>query len=88
MLSDTFSYDEYSKESTKVDEVNCKIFDQGICYLKCLEYFVDEKITFKDKYTFDDAEKFVERNFAKNVMMNVTWDEAIDREKNLKLIKF
>jgi hypothetical protein len=87
MLSDNFSYDE-NKEFKKIDEVNCKIFDQGICYLKCLEYFFDEKVTFKNSYTFDDTEKFIDRNFAKNTKINVTWDESIDDKGLLKIGKF
>lgn len=61
-------------------EQTLNILNPGITYVKVMEYFQDEKDKFKDKYSFEDVEKFVTKHFDINANMKITFEQTEDND--------
>lgn len=65
------------------DEEQLNILNHGVTYVRVLEYFQEEKSRFKDKFNFDDVEKFINKFFDPNIKMKVVFVQGTD--DNLQL---
>lgn len=69
------------------EQQSINIMNPGITYVKIMEYFQDEKEQFKDKYSFEDVEKFVSKYFDVNANMKIQFLQTEDSD-SLQLGKF
>jgi hypothetical protein len=71
---------------TSEPDQTLNILHPGITYVKIMEYFQDEKDKFKDKYSFDDVDKFVTKYFDVNANMKINFIQT-EEDDNLQLGK-
>lgn len=68
------------------EEESDKIYMPGITYVRILEYFQEEKERFKDKFKFEDIEKFIQKFFDPKVNMKICF--LHEQDDNLLLGKY
>lgn len=58
----------------KIPNVNVEkpyILNEGVCYLRILEYYAEEKKRFQDNFDFETCESFIEKFFDINAEMKI-----------------
>ena len=71
-------------KTSKIELLN--VFNPGSTYVKVVEYFQDEKESFKGEFNFDDAEKFISRYFDPKVIMRVTFLQDNDESCTISIL--
>lgn len=81
-LESTFKNDNSLNDDNCNVQLNCEYSESksmidfnypGSTYLRILEYFQNEKELFKDKFTFEDVEKFIKEYFDIKSLFKITF---------------